>query len=86
MRRAEIARAIVDYLRKNPEAQDTLAGISGWWLPRQKINASMSTLKAVLTELVAAGVILESRGKDSQIHYRINKQRLEELEGTLPRE
>ncbi len=80
VRRSEIARAIVDYLRKNPHAQDTLAGIAEWWLPQQRINTSKSELNKVLTDLVARGLILQSKGKDSQIHYRINNRKLIELD------
>ena len=80
MRRSEIARAIVDYLGQNPDAQDTLEGIAEWWLPRQRIKTSKSKLKDVLTDLVAQELILQSKGKDSQIHYRINNRKLKELE------
>jgi hypothetical protein len=78
--RSEIARAIVEYLRKNPHAQDTLAGIAEWWLPQQRIKTSKAKLKEVLADLVTRGLILESKGKDLQIHYRINDRKLDESE------
>jgi hypothetical protein len=83
MRRSHIARAILDYLRKHPEAQDTLAGIAEWWLPEQRIDTEIAKVKEALAELVARGLILRHRGKDSQVHYRINVRRLREIEAML---
>jgi hypothetical protein len=79
-RRSHIARAILDYLRKHPEAQDTLAGIAEWWLPEEKLKTRTTVVKEALTELVAEGLVLERKGRDSQIHYRINGRRLKEIE------
>ncbi len=66
----------MEYLRKNPHAQDTLEGIAEWWLPQQRIKASKAKLKEVLSDLVTRGLILQSKGKDLQIHYRINDRKL----------
>ena len=74
-RRSRIARAVLMYLRKFPEAQDTLDGIAEWWLPYQKIRSHPTILKATLNELVAKGFMLQYKGKDSQIHYRMNRRR-----------
>ena len=79
MRRSHIAQAILAYLYKNPHAQDTLAGIAQWWLPQQSIKTSEANLSEVLDELVAKGLILQSKGKDRQIHYRINNLKLKEI-------
>ncbi len=86
MRRNQIARAILEYLRENPHAQDTLAGIAQWWLPQQRIKTSESNLGEVLEELVQKGLILQSQGKDCQLHYRINDRKLREIEETSRRE
>lgn len=73
-RRSRIARAVLTYLRKFPSAQDTLDGIVEWWLPDQSIRSHPAMLKAALNELVARGFILQRKGKDSQILYRINRR------------
>ena len=80
MRRSHIARAILDYLLEHPDAQDTLAGIAEWWLPEEKIKTRAAVVKDALDQLVAKSLVLERRGKDLQTHYRINVQRLEEIE------
>jgi Fe2+ or Zn2+ uptake regulation protein len=73
----EIARAILDYLRKNPEARDTLSGIAQWWLPADQIKPRTATIKEALDELVAAGLISEHKGKDAQVSYRLSNHDLQ---------
>jgi hypothetical protein len=83
MRRSQIIRGILDYLWKNPHAQDTLLGIAQWWLPQQQMKTNITTLNEALTELVARGLILQSKGKDSQLHYRVNKRKLGQIAAML---
>lgn len=78
-RRSHIARAILDYLCKNPHAQDTLSGIAEWWLPQQQVKTNSTTLNEALNELVAKGLILQSKGEDTHIHYRVNNRRLGQI-------
>jgi len=68
---SETAQLILDYLRKNPDAQDTLEGIVQWWLPEQHFTTRVSTIRAALQELIDAELVSEHRGKDAQISYRI---------------
>lgn len=81
--RVQVGRAILDYLRKNPEAQDTAAGIAEWWLPEQKIKSRLLTINLVLADLVAKGFVLRHIGQDSQRHYRINSRRLNQIDAFL---
>ncbi len=80
LRRSHIAQAILDYLLEHPDAQDTLAGIAEWWLPEEEKVRRLAIVKEALDHLVAEALILERRGKDLQTHYRINGQRLKEIE------
>lgn len=80
VRRSHVARAILDYLLAHPDAQDTLAGIAEWWLPEEKMKTRITIVKDALDQLVAKALVLERRGKDLQTHYRINGQRLKEIE------
>jgi Fe2+ or Zn2+ uptake regulation protein len=72
---SRVARAILDYLIENPSAQDTLAGITEWWLPGQGVRTQTTTVKDALALLIAEGLIVEVKGKDSQSHYRINEHK-----------
>lgn len=78
-----IARAILEYLHKNPNAQDTLAGITEWWLPKQQITTQVATVKDALALLLAHELILEVRGKDSQSHYSLNERKWAQIETLL---
>jgi hypothetical protein len=77
-----IARAILQYLHKNPDAQDTLTGIAEWWLPNQ-ITTQATTVKEALALLIADQLVLEVKGKDSQSHYRINDRKWAQIETIL---
>ena len=78
-----VARAILQYLHKNPNAQDTLAGIAQWWLPRQQIRTEAATVKDALGLLLAEELILEVMGRDLQSHYRLNDSKWAEIESML---
>jgi hypothetical protein len=78
-----VARAILQYLHHNPNAQDTLAGITEWWLPQEEISTPAGTVKNALGLLLAYELILEVKGRDSQSHYRINDRKWSEIEAML---
>jgi hypothetical protein len=52
-RREKIENAVLRYLRRHPNASDTVSGICDWWLPAEGIEASPQLVEAVLDELVA---------------------------------
>jgi hypothetical protein len=79
---SRIARAILQYLHKNPDAQDTLAGIAEWWLPNQ-ITPQATTVKEALALLIADELVVEVKGKDAQSHYRINDRKWAQIETIL---
>ena len=81
--KSEIARYILDYLDSNPEAQDTLAGIVEWWLLEVEIKRSSANVTAAVADLVKKGLIIETVGRDSQTHYRINLDRAKEIKSLL---
>jgi hypothetical protein len=68
------------YLVENPRAQDTLEGIVEWWLLERKIKFETARVKEALSDLVARGLILEKKGSNSQIHYRINQSKYKEIQ------
>jgi hypothetical protein len=68
---AEIVRAILEYLRKNPDAQDTQWGIVEWWLPSHEVKPRDATIKKALDQLIHAGLLSEHKGKDAQTSYRM---------------
>ena len=76
----QMGNEILAYLADHPKAQDTLEGIVEWWLLERAINFQVAQVKKALTELIAKGLILEKKGPDSQIHYRINQNKYKEIQ------
>lgn len=81
--KSKIGNQILAYLVDYPKAQDTLEGIVEWWLLEQKISYETSRVKEALADLIAMGMLLERKGPDSQIHYRINQSRYDEIRKLL---
>ena len=76
----KIGNKILAYLVENPKAQDTLGGIVEWWLLEREIKFETARVKEALSDLVARGLILEKKGSDSQVHYRINQSKHKEIQ------
>jgi len=70
-----ISNEILAYLDKHPEAQDTLEGIVDWWLLEQHIERQIEGVREALRELVSQGLVVENKGKNTRIHYRLNRRR-----------
>jgi hypothetical protein len=81
--RSRIAYEILAYLARNPDAQDTVEGIAEWWLLAQRIEREIGKVEEALTELVTKDLIVERKGKDSRVYYRLNKRRAEEISRLL---
>lgn len=53
----QLASMILNYLRRNPNAADTLEGIAMWWLGFEKIESSVEDVANILENLVQQGII-----------------------------
>ena len=76
---SQIGNEILAYLIENPKAQDTLEGIVEWWLLERAIKFQKAQVKKALAELVAKGLVIEQKGNNSKIRYRVNQKRFEEI-------
>jgi hypothetical protein len=79
----EIARDILAYLIDNPAAQDTLEGITEWWLLEQKIKNQRKIVQEALDELVERGLIITREIEHSGIVYKINEEKVKTIEELL---
>ena len=70
----QVSRMILDYLRKNPEAGDTLEGITEWWMNVQRIEFSTKEVGEALENLAEQGKIRIIERKDGSTAYAIGNQ------------
>lgn len=80
---SQIGFEILAYLTDHPHSGETLEGIVQWWLLERKIKLQIKEVKRALAELVAKGLVLESKTKDSRTHYRINQKKYKEIKAVL---
>ena len=74
---------VLAYLFAHPDAQDTIEGVVTWWIMRQRITQQTMKVKAALAELTAAGLVLEQRGMDGRVFYRVDKSKTGEIRRLL---
>jgi Fe2+ or Zn2+ uptake regulation protein len=73
-RQEDISKKILDYLLKNPDAGDTLEGISRWWVQSEYIEQSVDEVASVLERLTEEGVVKKQEVKGSNALYKIRKE------------
>jgi hypothetical protein len=71
-----IERQILGYWQENPDGQDTLEGITSWWLLRQRITQSLAAIERALKKLVRQGKVIVSKGADGQVRYRRSNENM----------
>jgi hypothetical protein len=74
---------ILRYLVENPNAQDTLEGVVEWWLLDKYTKGNVMRVKEALEELVSANLVLQRRGKELRVYYKINPKKLREIYALL---
>ena len=81
----KIAYHILAYLAEHPEAQDTLKGISEWWLSGHPGRPHAAAVEEAVARLVTDGLVLASEREGTQTYYKVNRQRLQEIKSLLAR-
>ena len=74
-----IANEILAYLVKHPEAQDTLEGITEWWLLEQRIQYAVAEVDGALNNLVADGLLVTRQCADGRTYYGLNRAKEREI-------
>lgn len=80
--KSQIAREILTYLEKHPDAQDTLDGIVQSWLFNRGDKYKPTLVREVVKDLVLEGTLLESKTPGSDTVYQLNvakRNRMKEL-------
>ncbi len=74
-----IANEILAYLVKHPEAQDTLEGITEWWLLEQRIRYAVAEVDGALNNLVVGGLLVTRQCADGRTYYGLNRAKEREI-------
>jgi hypothetical protein len=80
--KSQIAREILTYLEKHPDAQNTLDGIVQSWLFNRGDKYKSTIVREVVKDLVLEGTLLESKTPGSDTVYQLNvakRNRMKEL-------
>lgn len=70
----DISRMILDYLRRNPHAGDTLEGITRYWLERERVEMSVHEVQKALEHLSRKGAISSRKMKDGRAIYGMSNE------------
>ena len=68
-----LRKEIIDYLRKNPNAGDSLEGVMNWWLSQRNKKPDVAEIEQVLEQLIAEGSVRKVSLVGGTILYRKNK-------------
>jgi hypothetical protein len=68
------ARQVLDYLATRPEEEDTLEGITNWWMKADKGKHAMDELEDILNLMLAEGELEEIHIKKDIVVYKVKKR------------
>lgn len=80
---SELCGEILGYLAENPDARDTLEGVTHWWLLEFGIQKQAGRVKLALDRLVEEGLLLESQGPQPTVVYHVNPERWDAIRARL---
>jgi hypothetical protein len=85
-KKLQLAHEILQYLIDNPNAQDTVEGITTWWILVRTIKHQTALVKEALSMLVADGLVIAHEGSDSRTYYKLNLRRRKKIISLLQKE
>jgi hypothetical protein len=74
-----IANQILAYLVEHPQAQDTLEGITEWWLLEQRIRYAITDVDRALGNLLADDLVVARQCADGRTYYALNRVKEREI-------
>ncbi|HYP30149.1 MAG TPA: hypothetical protein VE262_25815 [Blastocatellia bacterium] len=74
---------ILAYLAENPDAEDSLEGITEWWILQQNIRVESRRVSTALKQLLEKELISEVAGLDNRTYYRINRSKYDQIKQLL---
>ncbi len=75
----DMAKMILSYLIKNPEAKDTIQGIAKWWLLNEKIDQTLNNILNAMNFLTIQNLVYEQNYSNDCISYQINEEQIDRI-------
>jgi DNA-binding transcriptional regulator PaaX len=79
----QIARRILSYFLKHPSATDTFRGIVERWLVQEELDYTEKQIRKALDVLALKGAVKIKKYENQEEYYRLNKDKLGEIEEAL---
>ena len=64
---------ILDYLEQNPDAVDTIEGITKFWMQRDNAEITSAKVSRTLEKMVKKGRIKVFQSLDGTLYYKLKK-------------
>ena len=77
--KSQIAREILTYLEKQPDAQDTLEGILQTWFADRRDRYTPTRVREVVKDLVMEGTLVENTTQDEIKVYMLNHAKRDKM-------
>jgi hypothetical protein len=74
-----IANEVLAYLVEHPQAQDTMEGVTEWWLLEQRIRHAVADVETALRDLVGDDLLVARRCGDGRTYYGLNRAKEREI-------
>ena len=73
----DVVLLIKNYLHKHPQSEDTIKGITLWWVKQQKFADSLTAVDNALKRLALQGDVCAVK-RNNETYYRLTNKRVEE--------
>jgi hypothetical protein len=68
----KLSEMILSYLRRHPDAGDTLEGITKWWLELERIDTSVDDVASVVNNLAKRRILKTHKTQCGTKFYKIS--------------
>lgn len=70
-----VADEIISYIRKHPNAVDSVEGIASWWITRERYSTAINIVQDALNMLESSGRLLKSTTGNGKEIYSLNVEK-----------
>jgi hypothetical protein len=79
----EVAKQILRYFHRNPQAADTIEGVARWRLLEETIRSNLEVVMKAVAWLVSEGVLIKESRPANATLFRLNSAESEKIEKLL---